>query len=114
MTLLLRHAAAEVLQAEQSVACNALHEATARLARWLLMTSDRTGGAIFPLTQDYMAIMVGLQRSTVSLMASALKDEGLIGYTRGTVEIRDREGLETRACECYRVIRGAYEALAQG
>ena len=111
---LLRHAAAGTLQAEQSVACNVLHEGPARLARWLLTTSDRTGGPVFALTQDYMAVMVGVQRSTVSLLASALKDEGLIGYTRGMVEIRDRDGLERRACECYRVIRSAYEALAGG
>ena len=111
MTLLLRHAAAEALQAQQSVACNVLHEGPARLARWLLTTSDRTGGTTFALTQDYMAIMVGMQRSTVSLLASALKDEGLIDYTRGAVEICDRPRLEQRACECYRVIRGAYEAL---
>jgi CRP-like cAMP-binding protein len=114
MTLLLRHADAANQQAEQSVACNALHAAPARLARWLLLTADRTGSATFSLTQDYMAIMMGAQRSTVSLVASTLKASGLIRYTRGAMEIVDRDGLEALACECYGVIRWRYEALAQG
>jgi CRP-like cAMP-binding protein len=104
-----RHILASIRQTEQSVACNALHGSTARLARWLLTTADRTGSDGFALTQDYMAIMVGVQRSTVSLVASGLRTAGLIRYARGAVAILDRGGLEARACECYGVVRDAYD-----
>lgn len=112
MALLLRHAGASALQAEQGVACNALHAAPARLSRWLLMTEDRTGTAEMELTQDYMAIMTGVQRTTVSVVANQLRDEGLIKFSRGRVAIVNRQGLEARACECYGVIRDAFDGLA--
>ncbi|HEY3812039.1 MAG TPA: Crp/Fnr family transcriptional regulator [Caulobacteraceae bacterium] len=98
---LLHSALGDLAQAGQGVACNALHEASARLARWLLMTEDRVGNATFPLTQEYLAIMVGVQRTTVSLIASRLKGNGLIDYSRGVIEITDRAGLKAVACECY-------------
>lgn len=99
--LLLRHIEANISQAQQSVACNALHEAGQRLARWLLMTQDRVSGPVVPLTQEYLAIMLGVQRTTVTLVASAFKREGLIDYRRGAITILDRAGLEREACECY-------------
>jgi CRP-like cAMP-binding protein len=111
MTLLLRTAQASTAEAQQSVACNALHDAPARLARWLLLTQDRTGGSTFPLTQDYMAIMVGVQRTTISAIASDLKARGLVHYSRGLMEIRDRAGLEAASCECYEAMRARYAAL---
>lgn len=111
MDLLLRAAQAGAAEAEQSAACNALHDAQGRLARWLLLTQDRVGAATFPLTQDYMAIMVGVQRTTISAIASGLKAKGLIHYTRGAVEVRDRVDLEAAACECYAAVRARYDAL---
>jgi CRP-like cAMP-binding protein len=112
--LLLRHARSITFQAEQGVACNVLHEAPMRLARWLLMTNDRTGTRQMPLTQEYMAIMTGVQRTTISAVASQLKNAGLIRYARGNVEILDRAGLEARACECYVAIRQEFDSLKHG
>lgn len=109
--LLLRHVTAIGFQAEQGVACNALHEASSRLARWILMTQDRTGGRSLPLTQDYMAVMTGVQRTTISAVANQLRADGLIRYSRGNLEVLDRPRLEAHACECYRAVRGAFIAL---
>lgn len=111
MTLLLRHAAAIGFQAEQGVACNVLHDAPQRLARWILMTQDRTGGRTLPLTQDYMAVMTGVQRTTISVVANQLRAAGLIRYSRGALEVLDRSGLEAYACECYRAIREEFDGL---
>ncbi len=111
MTLLLRHADAANYQAERGVACNVLHDAAARLSRWLLMTQDRIGSRVLPLTQDYMAIMTGVQRTTISAVANQLKSEKLIRYSRGAVEVLNREGLEARSCECYAAIRDKFNAL---
>jgi CRP-like cAMP-binding protein len=111
MSLLLRHSVSTSFQAEQGIACNVLHNASARLARWLLMTEDRTGGRYMPLTQDYMAIMTGVQRTTISSVAAEMKAAGLIRYTRGNVEIVNRSGLEARACECYAAIRDDFDTL---
>lgn len=89
-------------EARQTLACQTHHSHEQRLAWWLLECQDRTGGSSsVPLKQDFLAAMLGVQRSTVSLVASALKAEGLIHYTRGTIEIRDRPGLQKRSCECY-------------
>jgi CRP-like cAMP-binding protein len=109
--LLLRHADAIGFQAEQGVACNALHHAPARLARWLLMTQDRTGNGTLPLTQEYLAIMTGVQRTTISALANDLRSAGLIRFSRGNVEIVDRDGLERVACECYAVVREEFRSL---
>jgi CRP-like cAMP-binding protein len=111
MDLMLRAVEANAAQADQAVACNALHEPPQRLARWLLHTEDRTGSSVFPLTQEYMAVMVGVQRTTISAIASKLKTDGLIYYSRGVMEIRDREGLKAAACECYATLRARYAAL---
>ena len=108
---LLRYVLANNAQAEQSVACNAVHDVPARLARWLLMTQDRTGHRILPLTQEYLAVMVGVQRTTISVAATAFKDAGIIRYSRGQIEVTDRAKLEGRACECYRSIHEVFERL---
>ncbi len=100
-------------QAEQSVACNALHALPGRLARWLLICQDRVDSSSMTLTQDYMGVMAGALRSSVSQTASEFKDAGLIRYSRGQVEILDRSGLERRACECYRADRANLEILLQ-
>jgi|SRR5215217_238894 len=111
--LLLRHVHAALMQAEQFIACNALHDAEQRLARWLIMTSDRTGSPRFDLTQEYMAVMTGVQRTTVSALAAAFKARGLIRYTRGHVEILDRKALVEAACECAGIAHGQFKALRE-
>ena len=111
MVLLYRHAASLSFQAEQGVACNILHEAPARLARWLLMTQDRTGSRSLPLTQEYMSVMTGVQRTTISAIANQLRSAGLIRFSRGNVEVVDRPALEAFACECYGAIRMEFDGL---
>jgi CRP-like cAMP-binding protein len=114
LELSLKHMRAAALQAEQGVACNVAHDVHSRLARWLLMTQDRTGSADFPLTQEYMAVMTGVQRSTVSMVAASFKKSGIIDYTRGAVSVLNRPALERRACECYAVVGRAFEQLRNG
>jgi CRP-like cAMP-binding protein len=111
LALVLLHARASALQAEQGVACNATHDVQSRLSRWLLMTQDRVGTNTFPLTQEYMAVMTGVQRSTVSTMAGALKRAGVIDYSRGQLTIANREALLRQACECYQVVGDQFEEL---
>jgi CRP-like cAMP-binding protein len=100
-----------LVQVSQSVACNRLHSADQRLARWLLSCADRVGKERFPLTQEFMAQMLGVRRATVSEAASDLQDRGLIRYSRGTIEIPDPEGLEEAACACYRIVRDEFDRL---
>jgi CRP-like cAMP-binding protein len=90
---------------QQIAACNAVHDASSRLARWLLQCSNRTDSERLPLTQEFLAQMLSVRRTTVTLMAQTLQRKGLINYSRGQIRILDREGLEGCACECYRVIR---------
>jgi CRP-like cAMP-binding protein len=87
----------------QSTACNAVHVVEQRLARWLLMAHDRVAKNQFPLTQEFVAMMLGVARPTVTIVAGTLQKAGLIMYQRGKVTIKDREGLEAASCECYRV-----------
>jgi CRP-like cAMP-binding protein len=101
MRLALLHLRAIIRQAETTAACNVAHPADQRLARWLLMTEDRVGGASFPLTQEYMSVMTGVQRTTVSTMAAALKKDGIIDYSRGNIVVLDQPRLKAKACECY-------------
>lgn len=110
--LLNRYASAYLTQVAQTAACNRLHGIEARCARWLLMTHDRVGAsAQFPLTQEYLAIMLGVRRSGVSVAASALQDAGLIRYSRGAIRVLDRDGLEAAACECYGIVRRHFDRL---
>jgi len=92
-------------QSIQLAACNRLHGAEERLARWLLMSHDRIGNTTMPLTQEFLAQMLGTRRSTVSLSASVLQKRGMITYTRGNVTIVDRHHLEEAACDCYGIIQ---------
>ena len=89
----------------QSVACNALHHIDQRCARWLLMTHDRVGGDTLLLTQEYLAVMLGVRRSSITVVAKALQHAGLIEYKRGRIVILDRPGLLSLTCECYSVTR---------
>ena len=86
----------------QSTACNAVHSVEQRLARWLLMAQDRVGANDFPLTQEFVAMMLGVTRPSVTVVAGTLQKAGLITYRRGHVTIVDREKLEEASCECYR------------
>jgi CRP-like cAMP-binding protein len=89
------------IQAIQIAACNRLHEVDERLARWLLMSHDRVGTITFPLTQEFIAHMLGTRRASVTVAAGILQKAGLITYSRGQVTIENRAGLESASCECY-------------
>jgi len=93
----------------QSVACNRLHETAERCARWLALTHDRVPTDEFSLTQEFLAMMLGVHRPSVSLAAGALQNAGFIKYTRGRVTIVDRKGLEEVACECYGIGAAEFE-----
>jgi len=93
------------MQVAQTAACNRLHDIQQRLSRWLLMTQDRVDSGVLPITHDFVATMMGTDRSTVSLAASILQKKGVIEYVRGAVKIVNRRKLEKSACECYEVIR---------
>ena len=96
-------------QIQQGSACNAFHEAEARLCRWLLQTRDRIDSDTIPLTQEFLAQMLGVRRTTVTLIARALQKRGHVRYRRGKIEIIDRSGLEKCACECYGTVRRQIE-----
>jgi CRP-like cAMP-binding protein len=109
--LILQCVQGEALILGQLAACNRLHESEERLARWLLMVQDRIGGDIIPLTQEFLASMLGARRSTVTLAAGSLQRSGFIEYQRGHIRIVNRQLLEGAACECYRVVAGLYRNL---
>ncbi|MET0273447.1 MAG: Crp/Fnr family transcriptional regulator [Phenylobacterium sp.] len=106
-----RHTEALFGHAVQSVACNALHSVEARFCRWLLTCHDRISTDTVALTQEFLADMLGVQRTTVTAVARTLQEKGVIRYRRGVVDIMDRAGLEALACECYGVIHRTYERL---
>ena len=95
----------------QSTACNAVHSVEQRLARWLLMARDRMGSDEFPLTQEFVAMMLGASRPTVTIVASTLQKAGLITYRRGNIKILDGERLEAASCECYRTTTDLLNAV---
>ena len=98
-------------QLMQSVACNALHSLEQRCSRWLLSTHDRAGADIIHLTQESLAEMLGVQRTSVTAVARRLSDKGIIRYRRGKIEILDRRALETDSCECYRAVEAHFKAV---
>jgi CRP-like cAMP-binding protein len=106
-----RHNDALFSHAIQSVACNALHSVEARFCRWLLSCHDRIDSDRVALTQEFLADMLGVQRTTVTVVARTLQASGLIRYSRGVVDILDRDGLEAIACECYGAVRRTYAKL---
>lgn len=109
--LLLRYAHLFQIQVAQTAACNSHHELGQRLARWLLGAHDRSGVAELSLTQDLIAVMLGVRRSTVSVAAGTLQKAGVIRYQHGRITIVDRIGLENAACECYEAVAGEYRRL---
>jgi CRP-like cAMP-binding protein len=106
-----RHTEALFGHALQSVGCNALHSVEARFCRWLLTCHDRISSDTIALTQEFLADMLGVQRTTVTAVARSLQEKGVIRYRRGVVDIIDRAGLEALTCECYSVIHRNYERL---
>ena len=109
--LLLRYIHVFNVQVSQTAACNAHHQLSQRLARWLLAAHDRNGVPELSLTQDLIAVMLGVRRSTVSVAASALQKLNLIRYQHGRITIIDRVGLEQAACECYGAVVNEYRSL---
>ncbi len=95
----------------QSTACMALHQVQERCARWLLMTHDRVRQDEFDLSQEFLAMMLGSTRPTVSVVAGILQQAGLIKYKHGHITIVDRKALETSACECYATVRSTFDRL---
>jgi CRP-like cAMP-binding protein len=92
-------------ESQQLSACNAAHDASERLCRWLLQCADHTHSNQLPLTQELLSEMLGVRRTTVTILAQSLQREGIIKYSRGHLEILDRQKLEHGACECYAIIR---------
>ena len=113
-TTLMRHEQILLAQAQQSAACNASHTIEARLARWLLWTRDLAGSDALGLTQEFVAQMLGVRRTSVSLVANTLQTAGLIRYRRGRIEITDLESLRAASCECYRRVKMHYDRLLDG
>jgi Mn-dependent DtxR family transcriptional regulator len=96
------------------VSCNAVHPVEARCCRWILNMHDRADGDALPLTHEFLAEMLGVQRSSVSIVTRTLQTAGLIQQSRGSITVTDRAGLEETACECYGKIRRLFERLLPG
>jgi CRP-like cAMP-binding protein len=110
-TLILNYLRFAFSQVAQTAACNRLHSLEERCCRWLLTARDSAPSDVFPLTHEFLAMMLGVQRSGVTIAARVMKKAGLIGYSRGEVTILDRSGLESAACECYESLRAQLSAL---
>ena len=104
LEILLRYSNFFSAAVQQHAACNATHNIESRMCRWILMTHGRVGRGAFPLTQEYLALMLGVRRPTVSELAQKLREEGVIDYTRGNLIVTDRPKLEERSCDCYVII----------
>lgn len=109
--VILLYAEAAFLQIGQSVLCNQRHSLKQRCARWLLMTHDRVPGDQFHLTHEFLAIMLGVRRAGVTVVAGQLQRARLIRYRRGQITILDRAGLEAVSCECYQIVADNYDSL---
>jgi CRP-like cAMP-binding protein len=109
--LISRYNDAQITLVYQVAGCNALHQVIARLCRWLLQTRDRSDSDIIPLTHEFLSEMLGVQRTTVTMLARELQSLGLVIYRRGRIEIKDRSGLEKKACECYETGRRKIEGV---
>jgi len=98
-------------QVMQSVACNSLHSVEERMCRWLLMMHDRAEGELLTYTHEFLANMLGANRTSITLAAQSLQNLGLIRYRRGLIQVRDRAGLENASCECYAVVKARFDAF---
>jgi CRP-like cAMP-binding protein len=107
----MRHEQTLFAQAQQSTACMANHEVEARLCRWLLRARDLSENDHLPFTQEYLAQMLGVRRTSVTTVARTLQEAGIVKYTRGKIEILDVDGLREAACECYETVKEQYLQL---
>jgi CRP-like cAMP-binding protein len=112
--LLMRYGEALLAQTFQTVSCNAVHVVEARCCRWILSMHDRADQDTLPLTHEFLAEMLEVQRSSVSVVTRTLQAAGLIQQSRGGITVVDRAGLEETACECYAKIRRIYQRLLPG
>jgi CRP-like cAMP-binding protein len=106
-----RYVQAFVRQVSQQVACNGLHSVEERCARWMLLTHDRVGTDEFPLTQEFLAQMLGVRRPSVTVVAGVLQQGGFIRFRRGRINVTDRQGLERVSCGCYHTLREVFDRL---
>jgi CRP-like cAMP-binding protein len=113
-TLLSHYVFVQLVQLTQSNLCQCFHPIAARLAKWLLMSHDRASQADFHLTHHFIADMIGVRRSTITIAAGALQKAGIIHYSRGTIGVLDRQGLEASACECYQADLSSYQQYLHG
>jgi CRP-like cAMP-binding protein len=110
--LVIRYHQALAIQIQQTTACNALHPAEQRCCRWLLVTRDRVGSDEIKLTHEFLAVMLGVRRPTVTIIAQALGKAGLLSNgQRGVINILDRKGLEAASCECYATVKANFARL---
>jgi CRP-like cAMP-binding protein len=110
-TTLIKHEQILLAQSQQSAACNATHTIEARLSRWLLRCRDLVGSEDLPLTQEFIAQMLGVRRTSVSIVANTLQQAGLIKYKRGHIRVTNLEGLRESACECYATVKSISDRL---
>jgi CRP-like cAMP-binding protein len=108
---LFRHEQLILVQAQQSAACNATHTVEARLSRWLLRCRDLQGSDDLVLTQEFLAQMLGVRRTSVSVVANTLQQAGFVRYSRGHIRITNLEGLQETTCECYRTVKSHADRL---
>ena len=111
LALLIRHEQTVYGQAQQSAACFATHQVEARLCRWLLRARDLSGSDDLPFTQEYLAEMLGVRRTSVTAVARTLQEAGLIKYARGKIQIMDAKAMQKTTCECYGSVKLLYEKL---
>ena len=109
--LLLRYTQALITQISQTAVCNRLHSVEQRLCRWLLLSQDRVASDDLPMTQEFIANMLGGRRESVTVSAARLQAAGLIHYSRGHIRILDRKGLEAHVCECYQIVKAELDRL---
>lgn len=110
-SLVLRYAMCFTAQVSQTAACNGRHSIEQRLARWVLVAHDRDEADEFPITHEFLSMMLGVRRAGVTVVAGRLQKAGLIRYRKGLMTVTDRAGLEAHACECYGVVRREYDRL---
>jgi CRP-like cAMP-binding protein len=111
LSVLIRHEQTLYAQAQQSTACMASHDVEARLARWMLRARDLSGSDTLPFTQEFLAEMLGVRRTSVTLVAHTLQQAGFIKYSRGRIQILNVEAMRDIACECYTTVKAHYESL---
>jgi len=111
ISTIIRHEQTVFVQAQQSTACMANHEVEARLCRWLLRARDLSGSDHLPFTQEFLAEMLGVRRTSVTRVALSLQQAGMIKYFRGRIQILNVEGLQDCACECYETVKDQYQHL---